>query len=561
VQEKKARVKGMLDRSKNKSKSRRGSYVTLADYVKQYAHPLDNGGRKPPDDRDSEVEQRTEDQRRAVDERAARKAVAEQPAEPSILHGPAAAEQELVPQQDRQGGQQAAPAAFLAEQVLSHPGTRRMRPAPEASSDLLWEVTTAREESLSALRVELAHAQEELARVADQTCSALQLEVKSLLKREGRAASEQIALGTVAALRQEIESQKATLSELSARVSAQQRKTSRLASALPRARQRRQVWLPIALALLLVAAVGVAGVLLLRDRTSDQRAGVPDPRLLVELGTLYQSAGEGEKAARLMGEAMDAGIYDAALLGQVGQLYLSLGDYEKAIEVLDRAVKTRPGNPELRLALARSQRGAGQYEQAIAHLEHLIQSDPDNWQYHAEAGQCYLACGESARALFNFERMLDIDPNLWQAYVYKGDVYRRLGHWNKALSFYNKALEASPSDYNTWLSIAECHAGQEDMEGAVQGYQKAIAIAPEQAQAYFGLGQVYLGEGLFADALEPLQRAVELQPGWTEARLELGKTYLNLDDCVGAQTHFGQVLGVEPENPDAQQGMAACEGE
>ena len=160
---------------------------------------------------------------------------------------------------------------------------------------------------------------------------------------------------------------------------------------------------------------------------------------------------------------------------------------------------------------------------------------------------------ESGRMIYH--KISEITGNL--------DPYKEIKKENtkKALSFYRTALEANSSDYHTWLGIAACHAGQGDLEGAVQGYQKAIAIDPERAQAYLYLGQVYLGKELFADALEPLQRAVELQPGWTEARLELGKTYLFLDDCQGAETHFRQVLGVEPENPDAQQGMAACEGE
>lgn len=96
---------------------------------------------------------------------------------------------------------------------------------------------------------------------------------------------------------------------------------------------------PTLLGLLLVAVVGLVGILL--PRRAEPTAG-----FLVELATLYQATGQGEVAIELLDTAEEAGLRDADVLGTVGQGYLDLKAYEKAVAVLERAGR-KPWRVEL----------------------------------------------------------------------------------------------------------------------------------------------------------------------------------------------------------------------
>ncbi|MFC2036384.1 tetratricopeptide repeat protein [Chloroflexota bacterium] len=345
-----------------------------------------------------------------------------------------------------------------------------------------------------------------------------------------------------------------SVAELQAEVARQSEVMAKL-----EAQGRRSAWRSWGLvsALLLVAVVGVAGILLPR------RTG-PEPRLLIEMASLQQTAGKNEEAVRLLDEAVEAGIGDAETLGHVGEMYRALTEYEKAVEVLEQAVERDPVNEDHLLNLARSYGSAGQHEEAIAQYQALIKINPTNVWYYGEAGNRYRSLGNYEQALVGYQKMLEINPNLWTAYYLLGEVYRRnLEQYDLAIDHYRRAVAIKADDYWLRLNYGRSYASKNDHTHAAKQFQAAIEIDPDQPEAYYYLGKAYLAQGHFEQAVEIYQQAIERNEGYTMAHVDLGKAYVALDDCASAIVQFTEALRHDPDNAEAEEGLAVCghEGE
>ena len=239
----------------------------------------------------------------------------------------------------------------------------------------------------------------------------------------------------LAELQQEVTRQRQDIADLETQLAALSKPNGRWTTGL----------MPTLLALILITAVGVAGILL-------PRRAEPGAQLLVEIASLYQAAGETEDAIRVLDEAVDVGIRDAETLGRAGKMYRLLRQFEKAVSVLEEVVEKEPENEEYRLSLAQSYGGNGQHQEAIAQYEALIERDPANVWYYAEMGHRYKSLGDYDQALIQYRKMLEVDPAGWRAYHYQAEVLRALEKGDEAIAQYQRALEIYPDYYWSWLN-------------------------------------------------------------------------------------------------------------
>lgn len=316
---------------------------------------------------------------------------------------------------------------------------------------------------------------------------------------------------------------------------------------------RSRLW-PVLLALALVTAVGVAGILLPRPREADAVT-----RLWIGLASAYQGSGDTAEAIEALDEAILSGIRDPEMLGQVGVMYSELQAYEKAIPVLEQAVAQDPQNESYRLSLAQSYGSAGYHLEAIDQCGALIDINPGEIWYYVEMGLNYRGLGNYDQALVYYQKALDARPSLWQAYHHQGDVYRMMERYDEAIGLYQKALEINPDYYWTRLFCGQSYMGKNDPTTAIEQYQTAIRIDPGQAEAYFYLGEAYLAQERFAQAVEPYQQAITRNDRYTAAYVGLGKAYVALNDCTNAIVRFREALRLDANNAEAQEGLDTCE--
>jgi tetratricopeptide (TPR) repeat protein len=378
-------------------------------------------------------------------------------------------------------------------------------------------------------------------------CEVLKLEqdVAQRMAESAQTLAELEGSDKVAGIRQELDQQKAALPAL-----IQQNVEAQLAAVKPRTAAGLGLW-PTLLALVLIAAVGFAGILL-------PRQAEPGSGFLVEMASMYQASGNTEDAIRVLDEAMSKGVSDAATLGQVGEMYRLLKQYDKAINILGLAVQKTPGNENYLLSLARSLGGAGKHPEAAARYQELVKINPANLIYYIEMGNRFRSLKWYDQALAQYQKTLEINSNYWPGYYYQGEVYREQQRYDRAVAQYQKALELNPASYWSQVWLGASYAGQNDPTRAIEHYQEAIKLDSEQAAAYYYLGEAYLAQGAFGQAKEAYQQAVDRNDKYTLAYTGLGNAYAASHDCANAILQFTRVLSLEPKNTDAKDGILAC---
>jgi tetratricopeptide (TPR) repeat protein len=379
------------------------------------------------------------------------------------------------------------------------------------------------------------------------------VEVEAALAK--RVAETDLALaelegrGIVASLREELKRQEDQISKYTN----QQEELAQRAARRPLIGVGAGV-VPALLALVLVAAVGVAGVLLPRQADAA-------PSFLVEMATLYQATGEKEAAIELLDEAVEAGIHGVDTLGQVGQTYYALKEYQKAIEVLGQAVENAPQNEGLYLTLARSYGEAGHHQEAIAQYERLIEISPGNWRYHLEMGQQYEALEDYDQALAQYQKVAELAPDRLEGYTSQGSLHRDLERYDAAIEQYQRALEINPNAVWIRLKLGQSYVGLENWGRAIEQFGAAAELAPNNPSPYLEIGKVWRAQGEYEVALSRYQYALDAQADHVPTLLELGDTYLELGDCEQATLQFLKVLEMKPNNRSAQDGLKVCLGE
>lgn len=399
-----------------------------------------------------------------------------------------------------------------------------------------------RMEQIDFFRQRIAKAEQDIGQLEEAAAERAARSEQRLVDLEGH--------GSLIELRQELERQREAVAELPSLVEEKIVEASRLRGGGPWALG---LW-PALIALLLVVAVGVAGVMLPRQ------AG-PGGELLVEMANLYLASGENADAVRVLDEAVEEGITDAELLGRVGQTYYALKEFEKAVGVLTQAVDEDSQNSDLRVSLARSYAKTGQPQEAIAQYEPLVQSNPGDWLLHLEVGQQYEAVQDYDRALEQYQRIVEVAPDRPAGYWSQGNLYRSLKDYDEAVAQYQRALAVDPNTAWIRFVLGQTYAELRNWDRAIEQFTAATKLEPEDPSPHLEIGNALRAQGNDEEALFRYQDALDLDPDHVPTLLEMGRTYAELGDCEEAVVRFSRVLEIKPDNEEAQDGLKACQGE
>jgi predicted Zn-dependent protease len=237
--------------------------------------------------------------------------------------------------------------------------------------------------------------------------------------------------------------------------------------------------IPVQNALLLVAVLGVTGVLVSRLDPIDQQP------LLVSVGPLVLGFAIGLFLPRFMIWFVGAGVGWLA----VSQLILRRNvrrEYQQAIRHLRKS----------------------EYGQAIAIINELIKAEPGN-SHH---------------------------------YRFRGDLYRLQGHPNKAIKDFKQIVKLEPESAVGYNGLAEIHLQQDELEQALDYARQAYEKDPDQWVMPYNLGMVEDRLGMAAEAVEHLQAALTASVPDARHRvlihLWLARNYTRLNQPAEASTHL-----------------------
>ncbi len=106
-------------------------------------------------------------------------------------------------------------------------------------------------------------------------------------------------------------------------------------------------------------------------------------------------------------------------------------------------------------------------------------------------------------------------------------------------------------DYLLW--VATLSDWLQDSVTATQFYDRALAFEPLNVEALVGKAYALMRQQEFRTALEPLSMARLVAPNNTDVLLALARAYYYQGEAQTAREYIDQVLGLDPENQEAEQ--------
>ncbi|MBA3912464.1 MAG: tetratricopeptide repeat protein [Acidobacteriales bacterium] len=266
----------------------------------------------------------------------------------------------------------------------------------------------------------------------------------------------------------------------------------------------------------------------------------------------------------------------------LGTLYEDAGDLDKARSHYAKVLQEDSKNPEALLAMGRVEIKSGDPQKGLDPLDRArhLAIDSDNQEQQAlilqATGIAYKLMNKPAEALRNYEDSMAINQRLGQkrgvaaSLVEIAQVQLSLGKPDAATAAYDQALKirqeigARKEAGDTLIDLGDLYAERGQPDKALQMFKDSLQIQRDagdetyQALCLNNIGTAYLQKGENEDALTYLQQALQIRQKLNvpadiaETLHNLGAAYANLGQYDQAMTSYMGGLDLYRKGADRQ---------
>jgi tetratricopeptide (TPR) repeat protein len=238
-------------------------------------------------------------------------------------------------------------------------------------------------------------------------------------------------------------------------------------------------------------------------------------------------------------------------------------DFRSELTIWNDTVAKRPNNERAHNNLGRAlEKIPGRLDDAIAQYQEALRLDPSFAEAHNNLGVAWgKTPGRSSEAIAEYETALRLKPDSAEAHNNMGNAFLKLpGKQGDAIAQFEEALRLKP-DYaeahnDLGLAWAQIPGRLKD---AIAQFEEALRLKPDYAGAHNNLGLAWtLTPGKLKDAIAQFEETLRLDPDFAPAWHSLGMAWLHLGNPAAAAAAFREELRLSPENPAAQQALAAA---
>jgi tetratricopeptide (TPR) repeat protein len=274
-------------------------------------------------------------------------------------------------------------------------------------------------------------------------------------------------------------------------------------------------------------------------------------------GRLHDAAAQYEEALRLKPDYMEAHYsLGVAWSKMPGRLQDAIAQYEAALRL-----KPDYAAAHNNLGLAWSQM-PGRLQDAIAQYEAALRLQPDSAEAHNNLGNAWSQVpGRLKDAAAQFEAALRLKPDYAEAHNNLGVAWSQLpGRLKDAAAQYEEALRLKPDYAEAHYNLGNAWAQMPGrLQDAAAQYEEALRLKPDYAEAHNNLGLAWAQmPGRLKDAIAQFEEALRLQPDSAPGWHNLGVSWFHLGNLPAAAAAFRKELRLSPDDPAAQQALAAA---
>ncbi|ELP93416.1 hypothetical protein EIN_058710 [Entamoeba invadens IP1] len=256
-----------------------------------------------------------------------------------------------------------------------------------------------------------------------------------------------------------------------------------------------------------------------------------DPKLLFQLGSMYEKAGMFEQAETYYKKVLEGSYPEnvAEIHFKMAMLNKQHSQYEECYEILTNECWNNPPEgmtqEDILCQLVQLFQlthsiviGRDAHDKAIGLINehdqpfmyilygwliHLFVMNPSvNETFHVEENSPYqVICG-----------VVQKDPtNVLGLYVY-GRILADSKHPQNAFDAFHQALQVDHTNPLYWCSIGNLYYQTEQYNEAIKAYFKAVGLTPQLPEVWYNMGSLYVYHGQKEDAISSFKRAHELEP-------------------------------------------------
>lgn len=212
---------------------------------------------------------------------------------------------------------------------------------------------------------------------------------------------------------------------------------------------------------------------------------------VVELGSLYEKRGQGDKAKNLYEGFQKNYGPDVSIAESLVQIYLAVSDYSKAYDQLKIINELDQGNLNAQLKMAFILVDQKKYKEAIPLLEKILHQTPESDRVRFYLGAVYEEVKDYPAALQQFKEIPKTSKYFADAIMHAAYLYKLENNTNSALALLEKnlpALDDNPKIYALYGSLLD---SQKQYEQAKKILEVGGEKFPKDTQLLYQLGAVY----------------------------------------------------------------------
>ena len=204
-----------------------------------------------------------------------------------------------------------------------------------------------------------------------------------------------------------------------------------------------------------------------------------DYETYVTMASLVNQRKEYERSAEYLQKAVAVAPDSAKprIIGELGIIYDTMGKGEQAMTMYQDALKMSPGNKDLLFNLGRLFLMRDDYPNAIAQLTEVLKQNPEDFEVNYNVGLSYLKIGErldkKSRELEDAAMTAKKKPNTVRIDSLK---QASTAQFKAAMPFLLKAVEVKPEQGSAWHNLGVGYMRTGDTEKAKDAFAKAEAL-------------------------------------------------------------------------------------
>ena len=247
---------------------------------------------------------------------------------------------------------------------------------------------------------------------------------------------------------------------------------------------------------------------------------------------------------------------NAALHLALIEHHLAAKDTKAALEAAQQASVALPGDPTVIEMLGRAQAASGDANQAMVTFKKLAQLLPNLPNPHLRMAQLHLAAKNREAESQSLKRALALAPDNLRAQQALVNAHLATGKTAEAVELVRTIQRQHPGLDSGYLFEGTIEGARRRFDLALQAYRAGMKATGGTSELAMGLHTTLTAMRQPAQANSQAADWLKAHPTDTVFRFYLGDLALSQGDRVAAESHYRDVLKLQPDQPQALNNVA-----